>query len=102
MIQNNEAREIVATRIMGAPNGKRRGHGAAFRTDRAAWLARGEKAVGVVGGRANMAIYSPAGARSDCSRDRILFFGADAVLVHEEIADEASMGWFTAAYARAA
>ena len=104
MIQNLEEREAIATRIMKAPNGNRRGHGAAFRTDgsRAAWLAPGERAVGIVGGMANMAIYSPAGARDDHSPDRILFYGWQKALVHEEVADEAARAWFDAAFARAA
>ncbi len=104
MIQNNEAREVIANIIVNAKNGKRRGYGAAFRTtsDRAKWLAPGERAVGVVGGRSNLAIFSPAGARSDDSPARILFYGHTGVLAHEEIADEAAMVWFEAAFARAA
>ena len=102
MIRNNEAREVIANIIMSAKNGKRRGYGDAFRTERAAWIAPGEKVVGVVGGKRNMAIYSPAGARDGHSPDRILFYGHEGVLVHEEVADAANMAWFDAAYARAA
>jgi len=104
MIQNFEAREEIVRRIMAAPNGKRRGYGTAFRTDanRAAWLAPGERAVGIVGGKRNMAIYSPAKSRDDSSPDRILFYGHEAVLVHEEIADETAVQWFNTAFTRAA
>lgn len=104
MITNTIARTEIVARIEAAPNGKRRGHGAAFRTtsDRAPWLARGERAVGVVGGRANLAIYSPAGAREAGSVDRILFYDHTATLAHEEVATTDAYGWFTAAFDRAA
>jgi hypothetical protein len=102
LIQNIEARDEIATRITSAYNGKRRSVGAAFRSHRAPWLARGERVVGIVGGKANCAVYSPAGARSPFEQDRILFFGAESVLSHEEIADETAKAWFEAAFSRAA
>ena len=104
MIQNIEARATIANVIVNAKNGKRRGYGAAFRTTsaKAQWLAHGERAVGVVGGMSNLAIFSPAGARKDDSPARILFYGHTGVLAHEEIADETNMAWFEAAFARAA
>lgn len=102
MIQNIEARAQIANIIVNAKNGKRRSVGHAFRSDRAAWLAPREKVVGVVGGMRNMAIYSPAGAREDNKQDRILFYGNEGVLVHEEVANEESKAWFDAAFARVA
>lgn len=104
LIENTEAREKIAARIMAAKNGKRRGHGSAFRTtsERAPWLAVGEKAVGIVGGKSNLAVYSPAGARSDCQFDRILFFGDAGVLEHEELATPNAIEWFDTAFSRAA
>lgn len=102
MIQNIEAREKIASVIMSAKNGKRRGYGSAFRSARAPWLAHGERAVGIVGGMRNMAIHSPAGARNDDAQDRILFYGPECVLVHEEHASDDAMAWFEAAFKRAA
>lgn len=104
MITNETARTEIATRIVNAKNGKRRGHGSAFRTtsDRAQWLARGERAVGIVGSNANLAILSPANARTPNCPARILFYGHTGVLVHEELATEVAVAWFDAAFDRAA
>jgi len=104
MIHNNEAREHIATMIVAAKNGKRRGMGSAFRTTSvtAKWLAPGESAVGIMGGMSNMAIYSPAGARSDINQDRILFYGSQGVLSHEEFVNNENAAWFAAAFSRAA
>lgn len=100
MTMINEIMDIIDK----APNGKRRGHGAAFRTDstRAKWLAHGERAVGTVGIGRVMTIYSPKGARDDHSPDRILFYGRSGVLEHGEPVTDDLIDWFNAAYNRAA
>lgn len=107
MIQNIEARTAIVARIEAAkapsdPFKVRVGQLLKTTSARANWLAKGEKAVGIVGGRANMAVFSPAGAREAGSVDRILFYGPTAALVHEEVATEEALAWFEAQFVRKA
>lgn len=105
-ITNLPARDDIRARIMAAPNGKRRGVGAAFRTDasKARYLARGEQALGIVGSFRFSAVLSPVNARgaSPFKGASIMYYGANAVLEHEEAATGEALDWFNNAFARAA
>ena len=92
LIENTEARNEVAAMIGKAKTAKagRQTNGARAMVNayNARWLAPKEEAIIIYGSSAR-AIFSPAGVRSETNEDRILFYGREGVLVHEEIADRA-------------
>src|SRR5690606_26509912 len=102
MTVNPEARAIIRSRIENAKVSLRDTRGSLFRTNhtKARWLAEGERCVGIVGAFTNMAIRSPAGARAVTDEPRILSYGSNGVLEHEEAASGPASECFEAQFGR--
>ncbi len=107
MITNTVARDALITRIEGAKPavpGKRHNSRVvtsfATTSAKAGWLARGERAVGLVGGMKDIIILSPAGARAPKQSEMILIYGPAGGIVHEEAATPAAVEIFNNLFAR--
>lgn len=107
MITHPETRDALIARIEAAKPmvpGKR--HNSRVTTSfattsaKAGWLARGERAVGLVGGMRDIIILSPAGARSPQQPEMIFVYGPNGGLAHEETATPAMIDAFNALFAR--
>lgn len=89
MTNNMEARNEIVAKFAAAKVaiGARKRRGQKVRTDgcKSPMLAPNEEAVFMIGEQFKM-IFSPAGARMPGTVDRILFYGREGVLAHEEAA----------------
>lgn len=101
MFKNEAARDAIAAKVENAKpfRGQQR-RGYKFGTTRN--LYEGERKIGFYGSQACV-VFSPAGSRSSESfGDRILFFGSNGIIEHEDAMTDENVAWFNAAYSACA